>query len=590
VAEGLGYGRLTEMARNCLLLGRTALRHAVDDPMLLVVQSARRMPPRLRAPTARLIGLGTPGGPSIRAAFAQFVADLPHEATTLLASAAPPRTALGRRLAGELAVELGSAQSIPGGLAAAPPATQARWAWRRGDISDAITLTGDSATGLRYRARLVSERAMMQPGFRLSSTGHPECRERPPRPSGPRALHVLTNSVPHTTSGYTIRSHAILRALLDQGVPVEAVTRIGYPVTVGRPLARTVDVVGGVRYRRILAAGAGSTPAERLEQMVRRTLGVAEVFHPTLLHTTTNYTNALVTEAVARALGLPWVYEVRGQLEKTWLASLPMPDREAAAQSERYTLLRAKETELMLAADHVVALSETLREDLLERGVPAGRIAVVPNAVDSSLVDFRLEPAQARASVGLPVEGFWVGTVSSLVDYEGLDALIDAVAELRREGLDVRVALVGDGVSRPALQARAARQGLGRAAVLPGRVASGEAPLWHRALDVFVVPRRDVDVCRAVTPLKPMEAMAAGRPVIATDLPALAEIVARPGTGVMVPPGDVTALAAAIRSLASDPVARATYGDRGREFAATRTWAAQGRLYGALYESLTVPA
>jgi len=145
---------------------------------------------------------------------------------------------------------------------------------------------------------------------------------------------------------------------------------------------------------------------------------------------------------------------------------------------------------------------------------------------------------------------------------------------------------VGDGVSRSALETRAARLGLGQAAVLPGRVGSQETALWHRALDVFVVPRRDLEVCRVVTPLKPMEAMAAGRPVIASDLPALAEVVRRPDTGVMVPPGDVNALAAAIRSLASDALARARYGERGRAFAATRTWAAHGQRYREVYESL----
>jgi len=92
--------------------------------------------------------------------------------------------------------------------------------------------------------------------------------------------------------------------------------------------------------------------------------------------------------------------------------------------------------------------------------------------VDAALLDVRLDPAQARGRVNLPEEGFWVGTVSSLVDYEGLDALLDAVALLRAEGLDVRVALVGDGVSRSALETRAARLGLGQAAVLPGRVGS----------------------------------------------------------------------------------------------------------------------
>lgn len=578
--------RLLEIGRNLVLTAGSATRMAAHDPVLLAVQSARRVPAGLRGPLVRAVQWRTAGAPSVRGAFGEFLADRPEGAVNLLAASPTPRSRAGRTLAAELAVHLGRPEAVPGGLDQADPGTQARAARRVGDFSGAIAHAAQPGASRYQLERLTAERAVLLPGFRLQPVRLPPPHPQTPHPTGPRALHLLTNSLPHTRSGYSFRSHSVLQGQLRAGIRAEAVTRIGYPVTVGLPLARATEEVDGVAYHRLLPTRLVRTPAGRMQQMVEAVAAIAADFTPSVLHTTTDCTNALVVEALARFLGVPWVYEVRGQMEKTWVASLPPRDREAARSSERFALLRDKETEMMLAADHVVTLSETLRADILARGVPPERITVITNAVAEEQLEMVMEPAEARAALGLPAEGFWVGTISSLVDYEGLDTLLDAVAQLRSQGADVRVALVGDGVSRPALLARAAALGLGEAALLPGRVPAEAAVTWHRALDAFVVPRRDLEVCRVVTPLKPIEAMAAGRPVIASDLPALREIVGVPGSGVLVPPGDVSALAAAIAELASNQSERDAYGERGRAFAATRTWTANGALYRRIYQEL----
>jgi glycosyltransferase involved in cell wall biosynthesis len=213
-------------------------------------------------------------------------------------------------------------------------------------------------------------------------------------------------------------------------------------------------------------------------------------------------------------------------------------------------------------------------------------VTLVPNAVDERLLTLPdAGPGAARQELGIPETGFWVGTVSSLVGYEGLDTLIDAVALLRARGVDARACLVGDGVSRPELERRAADAGIADAVLLPGRVPAADAPHWHRALDVFVVPRRDVEVCRQVTPLKPVEAMALGRPVVASDLPALAEVLTD-GAGRLVPAEDAAALADALDEVRQDDATRAGLVAAGREVAAGRTWARNGVRYRELYERL----
>lgn len=581
--------RAATTARNLVLVSRTAVRHLEDDPVLLAVQTVRRLPAGGRRRLARALvyvasvrrpSSGSGGHGTLAAAFAEYLADHPASARTILRDARPASRA-GRRLRDELAVSVGDAAPDD-----AAPAVRARSAWHRGHLTEAITALSPAPgrAAARQRTRLESERQLLSPGSLLTP---PVVRQRPAA-DGIRALHVLTNSLPWTQSGYSLRSHAILRAQAAAGVAVEAVTRIGYPVVVGLPHAGDRDVVDGITYRRVLSTRLADTPEARLQQMVEALAPVVEDFRPGVLHTTTHFPNALVTQALAEGAGVPWVYEVRGQLEKTWLASRPEDAREEAAGSERYQLARARETEMAQAADHVITLSEALRADLVDRGVAAERISVVPNAVPSSLLDpaGSVSSAAARAQLGLPVSGFWVGTVTSLVDYEGIDVLVDAVALLRSGGHDIRCAIVGDGVSRPGLVAQVARLGLQDAVTLPGRVPRQEAAAWHRALDVFVVPRRDVEVCRTVTPLKPIEAMAAGRPVVASDLPALAEVVTAPQTGLVSVPGDVASLAHTLLRLSADPGLAEQLGANGRRFASTRTWEFQAETYREIYQGL----
>jgi len=401
-------------------------------------------------------------------------------------------------------------------------------------------------------------------------------------------MHILTNSLPHTRSGYTARSHSVLKAQRSAGLTVTAATRLGYPVTVGRLGVAPVDLIDGIAYHRLLAPRLPVDARRRLEAQVVALDSLVESFAPGVIHTTTDFTNALVAEGVARRHGLPWVYEMRGQLELTWVAGLPRAFRDGAEHSEKVGLLRAKEAELAAAAGAVVVLSRVQADDLVTRGVAEDKIHIVPNSIDPALLTRSGSPASARAALGLPESGVWAGTVSSLVDYEGLDTFLRALAEVRRAGIDLRGVVVGDGVSRPALIACTKELGIADAVSFPGRVSPEDAVRWHEALDIFVVPRRDTPVCRMVTPLKPVEAMALARPVVASDLPALRELVGE--AGILPPPDDVAAWGAALSSLAEDKSLRAHLGGVGRSTAQGRTWQHGAVTYARIYRSLSQDA
>ncbi|MGK3958305.1 glycosyltransferase family 4 protein [Arthrobacter sp. R4] len=402
-------------------------------------------------------------------------------------------------------------------------------------------------------------------------------------PSPGRVLHLLTNSLPHTSSGYAQRSHSMLLAQQEAGWDVLAVTRLGYPVQVGKLLARSMDAVDGIRYRRLLPATLAPSMDARLQQQADELLRVALEFKPAVLHTTTHYVNGIVVRAVAEALGIPWVYEVRGQLADTW-ASARGP---AARESERYHLFQKRETEVMRDADLVVTLGSAMKANIVSGGVPPEKVIVAPNAVGGVFLSDPLDAAVARLKLGLPTNGQYVGTVSSLVPYEGIDDLIGAFELLAPRHPDLRLLVVGDGESLPSLMGQAERTGLSDRIIFSGRVSREQAPLYHQALDVFVVPRKDLAVTRSVTPLKPVEALACGRPVVASRLAALEEIVTDGKNGLLAVPGDRHDLAAKLEWLLNSQDLRIRLGNAGRrDVLDSRTWRANATTLNTAYKQL----
>jgi glycosyltransferase involved in cell wall biosynthesis len=420
-----------------------------------------------------------------------------------------------------------------------------------------------------------------------------------PRSSAPplpgRVVHLLNNSLPHVQAGYTVRAQRIALAQQTEGLDPVLVTKLGFPWRQGIGDAPEVETVDGVTYRHVRDPGGDTVfgTAERVERAVDRVGPVVAALRPAVLHPTSPFDNAQLALALGRRLGVPVVYELRGFLEETWVSRAGSPEAVAAAlASDRYRLTRATEGWCAAAADHVVTLGEAMKADLVGRGVPAERITVVPNAVD--LEAFTPSPDRTlgrtvRSRLGVPDGRVVLGYVSSLVPYEGVEVLLRAARELLDRGADVEVLVVGDGTARAGWEREAAGLGLGARCHFTGRVPHADIRGYYEAIDVFVVPRRNERVCRLVTPLKPVEAMALERCVVVSDVPALVEMVEEGVTGCTFAAEDPVALADVVAPLLDDPDRRAALGAAARErVAAERTWAVNGARYAALYRGLGV--
>ena len=394
--------------------------------------------------------------------------------------------------------------------------------------------------------------------------------------AGVGVLHVVTNSLPLTQAGSTIRTQRVVRAQRDVGWDARVVTRLGYPVTHGDLRSPNPQFIDGVPYHRLLPGLM--PPDDRLRTAYSAHLGrLVDELRPDVLHAASDHVNAAVALDVGRARGLPVAYEARTFFEDTWLAR---HGGDAARDSDTYVLLRDRHTEALRAADAVTTLSEGMREAIIARGIAPERVFVAPNAVP---MDF-LEPRDtdgARRHLGID-EALWIGSIATVNDDEGFDVLVDATALLRARGVDARMLIVGDGPGLAALRHQAEQRGV--PLVAPGRVPVSEVRDWYDVLDVFALPRHDTALNRAVTALKPLEAQARGIPAIGSDLPAVAEVLV-PGSA-LVPPGDAVALADAVAALA-DPAVRREAGDRARAWVeATRTWPSVMGAYRAAYSYL----
>jgi sugar transferase (PEP-CTERM/EpsH1 system associated) len=202
---------------------------------------------------------------------------------------------------------------------------------------------------------------------------------------------------------------------------------------------------------------------------------------------------------------------------------------------------------------------EVARYYIEELGVPTERVHVIANGVD--LRRFDVARAQARARHGLGEDELVYGIVARLEPEKDHGTLLEAFRVLLAGQRRARLLIAGDGRLRKELESRARSLGIEGRAMFLGAVTDVSGVL--AALDVFVLSSVNEGV-----PLSVVEAMAAGKPVVATDVGGMRLLVKPGSNGMLVPPADPAALAAAMGSLANDPEKRHEMGARGRQLAA----------------------
>ena len=398
-------------------------------------------------------------------------------------------------------------------------------------------------------------------------------------PASPHTvLQVLDHSLPEQ-SGYAYRSHAILRELATLGVPLDVLTSPKHG-----PSAEAASDIDGIRYRRTpLPSDAGTDGVVGQLRTIRatrrevaaacrdRSIGVIHAHSPCL--------NGLA----ALGHGVPLVYEMRSSWEDA-SASVGV----TTEGSLRYRLSRALETFVVRRADAVVVICEGLRQELLGRGVPDERITIAPNALPADV--FREPPQSEVAAVreryalsGHRVIGFF----GSFFEWEGIDDLVGVMPDVAAAVPDAHLLLAGGGRQEQTLRDLVADMGLETRVTFAGRVQHDEVMALYQVADVVVFPRVPGRLTDMVTPIKPLEAMAQGTIVVASDVGGHRELVRHGETGFLYPAGSREGLARAVCDVLQRTDSLAEVRDRARSFVSgERRWSVVAQRYLPLYENL----
>lgn len=398
-----------------------------------------------------------------------------------------------------------------------------------------------------------------------------------------RILHILDHSLP-LHSGYTFRTLSILREQRRVGWETSHLT--GPKQGSGDRVEETVDDWHFFRTPPSSALLGGLPAAAELAMMnvlAHRLEAVARQVRPHLLHAHSPVLNAIPALRVGRRLGLPVLYEVRAFWEDA--AVDHGRTREGAP---RYRLSRALETYALKRADAVTTICEGLRSDIIARGIDPQKVTVVPNAVDVEKFVIGREPdVTLRRQLQLE-DAIVLGFIGSFYAYEGLTVLLEALPKILAVEPRARLLLVGGGPQEGYLKQRAAAMSLEDKVRFAGRVPHSEVERYYDLIDVLVYPRLSTRLTELVTPLKPLEAMAQGRLLAASDVGGHRELIRDRETGVLFRAGDVDALAGTVLELLADnrrwPQLRAG----ARRFVETeRNWTSSVARYRQPYHRLT---
>ena len=397
-----------------------------------------------------------------------------------------------------------------------------------------------------------------------------------------RILHILDHSIP-LHSGYAFRTRAIIEQQRALGWETIHLTSPKH-VLAGPPR----EQVNGWTFHRTTAPAGPLTRlpaiAEWLQMRATETRldALAAETRPDVLHAHSPLLNAFPALRVGRRRGIPVVYEIRALWEDAAVSHGTCREGDP-----RYRLTHALETRAARRADAVTTICEGLRADLIGRGLAAEKITVIPNAVDTAAFAGARDADPALAAE-LGLDGAQVlGFIGSFYGYEGLDIMLHAMPALRAKHPAIKLLLVGGGPEAERLEALAATLDIADMVVFTGRVDHERVQDYYDLVDLFIYPRVSIPLTEKVTPLKPLEAMAQGKIVLASDVGGHRELIADGETGYLFRAGDPASLAdeatRALEHRESWPATR----DRARAFVEReRTWPASVARYRAVYERL----
>jgi PEP-CTERM/exosortase A-associated glycosyltransferase len=393
-------------------------------------------------------------------------------------------------------------------------------------------------------------------------------------------LHVLDHSLP-VQSGYSSRSHSILRSLKNSGINASALTSPKHEGPGGG-----IETIDDVSYMRCPALEGQSTTGIRGQidtiMRTRRMLGqLRQGGDIGLIHAHSPCLNGLA----AVGFGIPFVYEMRSSWEDAAVS-----EGVTSEGSLRYRISRALETFVAKRADHVFVICNGLRDELVSRGLAQGKVTVVPNALPEFMFDTpRVSDISSIAeNLGI-ADRRVIGFFGSFFDWEGIDTLVHAMPEIIAAVPDALLLLVGGGRAETKIRGLVSHKKLENSVSFVGRVHGLMMPAYYHVADVMVYPRISHRLTEMVTPLKPLEAMAQGTPVVASDIGGHRELIEHGVTGFLFSLDEPSAIARQIIDILEGDNSGVVSAAR-RYVQGQRRWSVIAERYLPVYEHFGISA
>ena len=397
-----------------------------------------------------------------------------------------------------------------------------------------------------------------------------------------KILHVLDHSIP-LHSGYTFRTRAIL----------EQQRRLGWEtthVTSSKHIAESEDeqTIDGLHFYRTRSSGGLLSRLPLLNQidvvssLAKRLDQVIEKEKPDILHAHSPSLNGLAALKAGKKHGIPVVYECRAFWEDAAV------DHGTSTEGGlRYRITKTLETRVFRQADAVTTICRGLKNDIIGRGIASHKVTVIPNAVD--LEKFTIDKEKDVAleeKLGLKDKTV-LGFIGSFYAYEGLILLVRSLPKILEQEPATRLLLVGGGPQEEQIRQEVNKLGLQESVIFTGRVAHEQVGLYYDLVDIFVYPRLHMRLTDLVTPLKPLEAMAQGKLVMASDVGGHKELIEDGKNGRLFPAGNSDALAETALNILSHKDDWQRYKDQGRAYVEQeRNWPVSVARYEQVYERL----
>ena len=397
-----------------------------------------------------------------------------------------------------------------------------------------------------------------------------------------RILHILDHSIP-LHSGYTFRTLSILKAQRARGWETFHLTGAKQGAT-----HQLEETIGGWHFYRTPSGSGlfGRLPILNqlsvIQSLSRRLNEIIDTVKPDILHAHSPVLNAMATLQAGRRFNLPVVYEVRAFWEDA-----AVDHGTSREWGLRYRLTRALESYALRRADAVTTICEGLRNDIMSRGLPAEKITTIPNAVDIEAFSVSKEADDTlKNQLGLGGKRV-IGFIGSFYAYEGLEVLLRAFPMMRAKHPDLCVLLVGGGPQDAFLRQLAVELGIQDNVVFTGRVPHDQVKRYYDLIDILVYPRLSMRLTELVTPLKPLEAMAQGRVLVASDVGGHLELIRDGETGLLFRAGNTQSLADKVDELLNAPQRWPGLRQAGRHFVETeRNWRVSVARYEPIYKQL----